>query len=377
MPEWIVNFNIRVRTDKEEVLRLLSRIHAFASVIKSIPIPPGVQRRLDALNIMRAVRGTTGIEGAELTEEEVEQIMSAPKTKHVLPKSRRREEIEARNSEELMHFIAHQLIKNPDTPLTEDLICQIHEITTKNINYLNNIPGKYRSHAVSARTYIPPRTEKEVRRLMNEFIDWFNNGPPKSWDNVLKAIVAHFYVVSIHPFGDGNGRVSRGVESFLLFKAGVNARGFYSLANYYYRNRNEYVQMLGHVRFQTNSDLTPFVLFALEGLSDELEMVHNEVLSQVLRISFRDYAREVLLKHGKLGSKPGERMFHFLLDLAGPVSLKELRSGKHELSHYYSGVTKKTLSRDLNFLKEYELVIIDGDELTANYAVMTRFMPPA
>ena len=61
---------------------------------------------------------------------------------------------------------------------------------------------------------------------------------------------------------------------------------------------------------------------------EELDAVHSQVLDQVLLISFRDFAREVLASHGKLGTKPGERMFHFLLDLAGPVSLKELRSGK-------------------------------------------------
>lgn len=378
MPQWAVTFNTNVDVNNPEIIRLVERAHALASVINAIPIPPHTQRSIDALNIMRAVRGTTGIEGAALSEEEVKKIMVAPASKTVLGKSRQREEQEARNAQKLMQHIAAKLSENSDLPLTEEIICELHRIITQGIDYVNNTPGEYRWHPVRAGTYIPPTKGEDVRTLMKEFMDWFNNGPPKTWDPIIRAIVAHFYVVSIHPFGDGNGRVSRGVESYLLFQAGVNSRGFYSLANYYYRKRAEYVEYLDYVRFETHGDLTPFVRFALVGLAEELESVHEQVLYEVWQISFRDFAREVLTDSGKLGTKPGERMFHFLLDLAdeADISLKELRSGKHKLSRYYSKVGLKTFTRDLNFLKENNLVFIKGDKLKANFGVMLQFMPP-
>lgn len=376
MPRWDVNFNMRVDTTNPVVVQLVANVHAFSKVIRNIPLPPGVQTHLDALNIMRAIRGTTGIEGTELSADEVLQIMRAPRRKNVLSKSRQRDEQEARNADILMRYISQILVRNPDIPLTEELICRIHEILTRDINYPNNIPGKYRSHAVSAGTYIPPTTGTEVRKLMAEFVDWLNNGPPKEWDLAIQAIIAHFYLVSIHPFGDGNGRMSRGAESFMLYKAGINARGFYSLANYYYRYRAEYVQMLDHVRFETNGDLTPFVLFALKGLAEELEDVHSEVLSQVSIIAYRDFVREVLESHRKLGTPSGERMFHFLLGLNESVSIKELRQGRHNLSRYYQALSPKTLSRDLNFFLGNKLILIDGDQLQPNVHAMTRFVPP-
>ena len=110
---------------------------------------------------------------------------------------------------------------------------------------------------------------------------WFNEGPRRNWPAPVRAIAAHFYVVSIHPFGDGNGRTARAVESFLLYRGGINARGFYSLANYYYRFRHRDVALLDSVRFSSDHDLTPFVRFALDGLLGELEDVHGEVLAQV------------------------------------------------------------------------------------------------
>jgi Fic family protein len=276
-----------------------------------------------------------------------------------------------------MYYIVNRLNKNPDTPLTEQLICKIHEITTKDIDYPNNVPGKYRTHSVHAGTYVPPKTGEEVSRLMKEFVHWLNHGAPKSWDPVIRAIVAHFYVLTIHPFGDGNGRTARSVESFLLYQARVNARGFCSLANHYYKYRAEYEPALDQVRFQTNGDITPFVFFALHGLVAELEAVHSEVISEVKLISFRDYAREVLTIHDKLATKAGERMLHFLLGLGRePVSLKALRSGKHKSSRLYRNLTAKTLSRDLNFLKQHELIVVEGAELRANLDIMTRYTPP-
>jgi Fic family protein len=211
---------------------------------------------------------------------------------------------------------------------------------------------------------------------MAGFSEWFSGGAPRSWPPSIRAIVAHFYVVSIHPFGDGNGRTARGVESFLLYQGGINARGFYSLSNYYYRNRAKYVSLLDHVRFETNGDLTPFVRFALNGLVSELEAVHEEVLQEVTIIAFRDYAREALTTSGKMGTKPGERMYHFLLGLAEePISVTALKRRGHPLSQLYRGVTSKTLSRDLNFLRSNGLIVIDGGEIRANLGVMKQFMP--
>ena len=80
---------------------------------------------------------------------------------------------------------------------------------------------------------------------------------------------------------------------------------------------------------------------------------------------------------GKLGTRVGERMLRFLLSLSEEsVSLKALRNGDHRLARFYRKLTNKTLSRDLNFLKEHELVIVDGGELRANLDIMTRYTPP-
>ena len=374
MPSWEVHFDLILRVDSRQIIESLARIHALADVIRGIPIPPSAQQRLDRLNILRAVQGTTGIEGAEFTEEELERILDTDRDAPALEGGREREEREARNADALMWHVAEFVRGNPAEPISEPLILRFHRILTEGIDYPHNEPGRYRSHPVTVGYYRPPADGEEVRRLMAELVQWLNTGRASSWDPALRAIVAHFYLVSIHPFGDGNGRTSRAVESFLFYKAGVNVRGYYSLANYFYRNRQEYVDNLNLVQTRGGNDLTPFVLFALNGLAVELEAVHAEVLEEVRIIAFRDYAREFLAGAGKLGTPAGERQLRFLTELSGEnVSLKELRSGIHRLSYLYRRVTTRTLMRDLNYLKENDLIAIEDDELRARVDLMTRF----
>ena len=380
MPRWNVHFDTYVKDEDRAVVQLIAEAKALASVIRGIPIPPSARQRLDRLNIIRAVRGTTGIEGTELTHEEVGRVLDARGREPVLSPSRARDEQEVRNAEALMVFVADHLRRYPDAPLTEDLVRQLHSITTQGIDYPHNTPGEYRYFPVQAGSYIAPDTGEEVRRLMAELVRWLRDGPPAGWDPVVRAIVAHFYVVSIHPFVDGNGRTARAVESFLLYKAGINARGFYSLANFYYRQRYEYISSLDHVRFQSDPDLTPFVLFALKGLVEELRAVHAEVIQEVKLVSFRDMARQTLADAGRLGTRVGERQFMFLLALteeASPVSLRALREGRHRLSGFYKGVSAKTLTRDIRFLEEKGLVIVERDSLRANLEAMDSFTADA
>lgn len=117
-------------------------------------------------------------------------------------------------------MIQQELTDHPNRPLDEPLVFEIHRLTIENIDYEHNVPGRYRSHAASVGDYVPPRSRAEIQSFMDELFGWFREDEPSTWDDVVRAIVAHFYLVSIHPFGDGNGRAARAVESSLLFRAG-------------------------------------------------------------------------------------------------------------------------------------------------------------
>jgi len=328
-----------------------------------------VYDRLDRLNISRAVRGTTGIEGADLSEEEVARVLDSEE--NVLGQARSREEREARNAAAVMRLVAKVLGDDPDRPLTEALICELHRLTTEGIDYPHNTPGAYRSHAVHAADYVPPRESQAVQELMSRFVDWLNHGQGKDLPAAVRAVAAHFYFISIHPFGDGNGRTARAIESYVLYQGQINVVGFYSLSNFYYRRRADYVEMLDYVRFQSGGNLTSFVQFALDGLVEELGIVRQEVIRAVSEIVYRDYVGQIL--DMQASADASDRMGIFLENLGVPTAISDIRGGRNVLGSIYKGLSPRTLTRDLKFLEERELIKREKGFVRRNLDVMNRF----
>lgn len=376
MPGWDVHFGARIRSDEPRLIRAIERSRAIAETIRGVPVIVGVRKRLNALNIARAVRGTAAIEGTRISETEALEVLEAAPDQRVLPPDRARDEREARNAQAVMEFVQNELRKNPGRRLDELLIRRIHQLTTQGVPYPENDPGRYRRHGVTVGNYRPPASGEEVCRLMAEFVQWFNEGEAASLDPIIRAVVAHFYVVSIHPFGDGNGRTSRAVESFMLYRAGINAFGFYSLANFYYRHRDEYIDELTAARFRWDGDLTQFALFAIEGLAEELAMVREELLELVRIMAFRDYARETLDVVPELGDRRRARMLELIRQLTN-VSLIGMPNDQLAMdvavSTVYGRVGQRTIQRDLRLLIERQLLIERDGRLLPNVEIMSEF----
>ncbi len=376
MPSWSVHFNVTVRTAEPSLIRAMERSRALAETLRGIPVSTGVRERLYALNVARAVYGTTALEGTRISEAEALEVLHAAPDRRVLPPDRAHDEREARNAQAALQFVQRTARSDPGRPLDEMLIREIHRLTTDGLAYARNVPGEYRNHAVTVGDYRPPPTSEEVRRHMAEFLRWFNQGEALRWDPIVRAALAHFYVVSIHPFGDGNGRTSRAVESFMLCRAGIHAVGFYSLANYYYRHRGDYIRALSAARFRSDGDLTDFVLFVAQGLASELAAVRDELLAMVRVLAFRDYARERLEAVPGLGERRRSRM----LDVVRRITEPSLRGVPDQelapdvlVAMTYGRVGQRTIQRDLRLLLDQRLLIEHDGRLVPNIEVMSEF----
>ena len=77
---------------------------------------------------------------------------------------------------------------------------------------------------------------------MEAFINWFNR--PALVDPVLKAGIAHFWFVTIHPFEDGNGRIARTIADMALARADGTKDRFYSMSSQIAAERKEYYREL-------------------------------------------------------------------------------------------------------------------------------------
>src|SRR5665647_1576670 len=85
-----------------------------------------------------------------------------------------------------------------------------------------------------------------VKTEMDKFLDWLNND--NAHDPVLKAAIAHFWFIIIHPFDDGNGRIGRAITDMLLARAENSGERFYSMSSQILIERKQYYEILQKVQ---------------------------------------------------------------------------------------------------------------------------------
>jgi DNA-binding transcriptional ArsR family regulator len=128
-------------------------------------------------------------------------------------------------------------------------------------------PGQYRKTGIEVTSpegrppaYVGPPAE-QVRPLMGEVIHWLRAADLNT-HLVVRAAMAHLHVVSVHPFRDGNGRISRIVQSLVLALGGLLAPEFVSIEEHLGEHTDAYYAALREVQggsYQPQRDATPFV----------------------------------------------------------------------------------------------------------------------
>lgn len=107
------------------------------------------------------------------------------------------------------------------------------------------------------------RLPEEMRR----FIEWFNSA--RAIDPVLKAALAHLWFVSIHPFEDGNGRITRAIADMALARSEQSPRRFFSMSGQIRQERSDYYRVLE--RMQKTMDITPWMEWFLGCMTRAIE----------------------------------------------------------------------------------------------------------
>jgi Fic family protein len=113
---------------------------------------------------------------------------------------------------------------------------------------------------------------KLVKAEMDRFLDWFNNN--NILDPVLKAAIAHFWFIIIHPFDDGNGRIGRAITDMLLARAEGSGERFYSMSGQILVERRQYYKILQKVQHSTG-DITEWLEWFLHCLKNAILATEN------------------------------------------------------------------------------------------------------
>jgi Fic family protein len=104
---------------------------------------------------------------------------------------------------------------------------------------------------------------------MAAFLDWANGGTDEI-DPVLRAAIAHLWLVTIHPFDDGNGRIARAIADWALARSERTPQRFYSMSAQIRHERNDYYDLLENTQKGT-LDITPWLSWFLGCLGRAFE----------------------------------------------------------------------------------------------------------
>lgn len=143
--------------------------------------------------------------------------------------------------------------------------------TTGPMQVISGAMGKEKIH------FQAPDSEL-LEKEMDQFLAWFNRN--KTIDLVIKAAVAHLWFVTIHPFDDGNGRITRALTDMLLAQSDKSNQRFYSMSAQIRMERKQYYELLEKTQ-RGDLDITNWIIWFLSCLINALKST-DTVLTKVL-----------------------------------------------------------------------------------------------
>ncbi|QTN28009.1 Fic family protein [Rhodoferax sp. AJA081-3] len=268
-----------------EVLRLIARIDEFKGAWRALgTLAPERLSALRRVATIESIGSSTRIEGSKLSDREVEKLLSNLEIKTF----ETRDEQEVAGYAELMDlvFSAWQ-----DIPFNENHIKQLHQTLLRHSEKDQRHRGQYKTHSNSVAAFdengtqigivFETATPFDTPRLMKELVNWVSQERDSAQLHPL-LIISVFVVVflEIHPFQDGNGRLSRVLTTLLLLQAGYAYVPYSSLESVIEVNKEAYYlalrQTQGSIRTAT-PNWQPWLVFFLRSLAEQVRRLEKKV----------------------------------------------------------------------------------------------------
>lgn len=264
-------------TDK--ILNYLTEIAVARELIENARLVPKWEVSLRQEALVRSAHSSTHIEGNSLSLNEVSQLAMGRQISAI-----RKDKQEVLNYLQVLSHLEEYI---PKEKFTKELVLQMHKAIVKETLERSSDEGAFRNRGVVVGyrdregqmivTFQPPET-KEVPILVQDFLGWLNTMDIQEINSVLVGGIAHYEMVRIHPFIDGNGRTARALATLIFLMRGFDSKRFFALDDYYDSDRRAYYEALKTVHPNTR-DLTRWLEYFCEGVAFSVNKVKEKVLS--------------------------------------------------------------------------------------------------
>lgn len=293
------------------MLSLVSEIDEFKGAWRALgTLAPERLSALRRVATIESVGSSTRIEGSRLSDREVERLMS---NLDIRAFGSRDEQEVAGYADVMETFFASW----PDIAMTENHIKQLHRDLLRYSSKDERHRGDYKTTSNSIAAFDADGNQVGVvfetaspfatPRLMGELVDWLDEARQ---DELHPLIVIGIFIVvflEIHPFQDGNGRLSRVLTTLLLLRAGYAYVPYSSLESVIEQSKEAYYLALrgtqGTIRTDA-PDWTPWLMFFLKALQRQMQRLREKIererllLAKLPKLSVRilDHVRD----HGRI-----------------------------------------------------------------------------
>ncbi len=286
----------------KKILNQIARIDEFKGEWKAIGnLAP---ERLDALKhvaTIESIGSSTRIEGVTLTDQEIELLLSGVGRKSF----ESRDEQEVAGYADVMNTVFESF---EEIPFTENYIKQLHKMllqySAKDIrhrgeykkmpNHVEAFDHDGKSFGVIFETSSPFDTPED----MKELLEWINRQlKEKELHPLLTISIFTVHFLAIHPFQDGNGRLSRILTTLLLLKEGYSYVPYSSLESVIERNKDNYYLALRRTQGTFKSDnpeYEPWLLFFLNALDGQKEMLSLKIERENIITKLPKLSRQII-----------------------------------------------------------------------------------
>lgn len=298
-----------------EMLRLIAQIDEFKGTWKALgSLAPERLTALRRVATIESVGSSTRIEGSKLSDRQVESLLANLSIRAFTS----RDEQEVAGYAETMEqvFQSWEYI-----PLTENHIRQLHRDLLRHSDKDERHRGQYKNTPNSVVAFdaqgqqigivFETASPFDTPRLMQELVDWTN--AELNAEEFHPLLVIGIFIVSflaIHPFQDGNGRLSRILTTLLLLRCGYVYTPYSSLESVIENSKESYYLSLHQTQtsIRTDSpDWHPWLLFFLRALHQQMKRLERKMAQEhivmaslpELSLQILNYARE----HGRVTMK--------------------------------------------------------------------------
>ena len=259
------------------------------------------------------------IEGAATTRKVAKEMLRLKKQ----PKDKSQQMI-ANNYNTIQFISSHK-----DTPLSVELLLQIHRLITEKTLKNEEDAGRFRKDeddivvfdVMAGETVHTPPAAATLPHFANDLCKYFNDKDAKPYVHpIIRGIIIHFMVGYFHPFVDGNGRTARALFYWYMLKEGYWMTEYLSISRVIAKSKTSYEKAYLYTEAD-DMDLGYFINYNLK----VLEQAYRELKEYIQRKQAEKKASYQFMRLGYINDRQAQVIQRFVDDPSEIITVKDLQ----------------------------------------------------